>query len=157
MDKKLLRENMETAAEEVVNLKVAVAIKLRLLTIIFNYEELFNENERLKKENENLKSENAKKFWPGPIGPPYPWPILPTTPVAPVTSCSVCGLDFKGIMGYCCSRADCPSGVTCLESWGKIKLTGVESFTANIPYVPFVAAGSKYTYNDANTQFNYTI
>lgn len=38
-------------------------------------------------------------------------PIYPTTPVPPhlnSTVCSKCGMEWKGVMGYVCSRNDCP-------------------------------------------------
>ena len=39
-------------------------------------------------------------------------PIYPTSQVPPhlnSTVCSKCGMEWKGVMGYVCSRSDCPS------------------------------------------------
>ena len=31
-------------------------------------------------------------------------------------ACQVCGIEWSGTMGYCCSRADCPfGGATCVD------------------------------------------
>jgi hypothetical protein len=38
-------------------------------------------------------------------------PVYPTAPVPPrlnSTVCSKCGMEWKGVMGYVCSRNDCP-------------------------------------------------
>lgn len=53
--------------------------------------------------------ENANKLF-GPFTPipnePPPW-----LPKEALHKCSKCGLEMKGVMGYCCPRLDCPSGM----------------------------------------------
>ena len=39
----------------------------------------------------------------------YPSPIQ----TKPYAGCSVCGLKFDGVMGYVCTRSDCPTAVRC--------------------------------------------
>ncbi len=57
-----------------------------------------------------------ERTWPArPFTEPgNPWPSPFTEPKVPwadeSTTCGACGLQWKGVMGYCCSRTDCPMG-----------------------------------------------
>lgn len=44
-----------------------------------------------------------------PVPPTYP--MKPSFPGYPISSCSRCGLELGGVMGYCCPHMDCPSGM----------------------------------------------
>lgn len=53
--------------------------------------------------------------WTKPYDPydPYHIPKSPLhPPIQEKSGCNVCGMVFDGAMGYVCSRANCPSGVT---------------------------------------------
>ncbi len=43
------------------------------------------------------------------------YPPVRTDPY-PTTKCFTCGLEFKGAMGYVCTRMDCPTAITCKGS-----------------------------------------
>lgn len=38
-------------------------------------------------------------------------PIHPVNPLQRNTQCSKCGIKLEGLMGYCCPRGDCPTGM----------------------------------------------
>ena len=50
---------------------------------------------------------------------PLPYtPINPYDPIVELGSCSKCGIKLSGVMGYCCPRPDCATGlgpVMCLN------------------------------------------
>ena len=60
----------------------------------------------------NLKAtqQPLRPWWPND-----PWidPHQPFGPIKYESRCSVCGIDQSGVMGYVCSRPDCPTAVTC--------------------------------------------
>ena len=49
------------------------------------------------------------------------WPVPEFEPIdfgdgTLKNACQVCGIEWSGAMGYCCSRADCPfGGATCVD------------------------------------------
>jgi hypothetical protein len=50
--------------------------------------------------------------WPvGPIHPPRPTEWRPSKPWDDLGSCSKCGIKLSPVMGYVCSRVDCPTGL----------------------------------------------
>lgn len=51
-----------------------------------------------------LLIERAEQWAPLPKLPLYPAPPMPTT-------CSGCGIQLGQVMGYCCPRNDCPTGM----------------------------------------------
>ena len=46
-----------------------------------------------------------------PIAPPAPYNPQPTWVIP--NACHVCGLEFKGSMGYVCTNPKCPTAITC--------------------------------------------
>ena len=65
--------------------------------------------DELRKINERLdRIEKANK----PFGPYTPPPNLPPFNPRPIVkNCPTCGIKLEGVMGYCCPRGDCPTGM----------------------------------------------
>ncbi len=80
-------------------------------------EELVKENSLLKDRISRLEFSEPKTIekqpilpiiqpWPQPQDPYQPWPAPAG---GAIYACSTCGINFSGLMGYGCSRTDCPS------------------------------------------------
>jgi hypothetical protein len=72
-----------------------------------------NELERkvslLEKRASELEQANRMHHPFQPINPPAPYTPQWVIPNA----CSVCGLEFKGAMGYVCTNSKCPTAIAC--------------------------------------------
>jgi len=42
---------------------------------------------------------------------PSPPTSVPRSPLDTIAVCGKCGLELKGIMGYCCPQSGCPTGL----------------------------------------------
>jgi hypothetical protein len=88
-----------------------------------NYKQMLDKLQELEArirvlENEQKKSLDFFRGVPVPRPDPFPVPFTPQTDpwkkdkeVYNWKECSVCG--NKGVTGYVCCRADCPTAVTC--------------------------------------------
>lgn len=80
--------------------------KKKLKELEKRIEELEAELERVKKERQIPPLAPQ----PIPIPSPQPFPTFPDPIISEGTTCTKCGMVWKGVMGYCCPHGDCPMG-----------------------------------------------
>ena len=88
------------------------ALYVKITELAITVGELRAERDALKEQVKLLQEQNLRLTEAlSKSQPPFPAPTVPAgyTP----KSCSVCGMNFNGPMGYVCPRSDCPSRVTC--------------------------------------------
>lgn len=69
-------------------------------------QKILNELSEIKDRLNQLERQN---MWNQPRT--YPQPMMPIVTNPPEIKCSKCGIKLEGVMGYCCPRGDCPTGM----------------------------------------------
>lgn len=74
----------------------------------YEIERRINELEKKVSELEKKVEDSEKNqvYWPPFTAPAPSW-------LSDNNQCSVCGLEFKGAMGYVCTNSNCPTRITC--------------------------------------------
>lgn len=71
-------------------------------------QKILNELSQIK---DRLNQLERQTMWNQPFGPIDQKPFMPIVTNPPVIKCSTCGIKLEGVMGYCCPRGDCPTGM----------------------------------------------
>lgn len=116
MESANMNQILDITEQVFVKSKKLKKLENQLSELINNIDALKSEIQRLSSARDELEGRNGDKtvyIFPNyPIYPtydnPYDWKPYYTYSSG---HCSVCGIDWSGAMGYCCSNKDCPTAI----------------------------------------------